>query len=213
VEAQGEAVAVRDVEHVEDVPRAAHEAEHLRDVHDVARPRAGEQLAELRALKRVKAAGGADLLLQPSSDARLPSEMAYSVSGEAPHRSASNAGLTARAVSSEWRRASGDTDAGASTSKGGTGVKQYRKLIVAGVIAAALTGGVGAAMASAGGGNDGTDKGKQTESYSVPHRKGSGPAEKSLDQSATDDGKPSLNREGTPPSHGGTPDTRSYPAR
>jgi hypothetical protein len=47
VDAQREAVAVEDVEHVEDVPRAAHEAERLGDVHGVARPRVGEQFAEL----------------------------------------------------------------------------------------------------------------------------------------------------------------------
>ncbi len=64
VDAQGEAVAVQDVEHVEDVAGATHEAEHLGDVHGVARPRVREQLAELRSLQRVKAAGGAGLLLE-----------------------------------------------------------------------------------------------------------------------------------------------------
>lgn len=54
VDAQGEAVAVEDVEHVEDVAGAVHEAEHLGDVHGVARPRIDEQLAELRALQRVE---------------------------------------------------------------------------------------------------------------------------------------------------------------
>ncbi|MFF1705079.1 hypothetical protein [Streptomyces sp. NPDC058252] len=59
VDAQGETVAVEDVEHVEDVPGAAYEAEHLGDVHGVARPGARQQFAELRALQRVEAAGGA----------------------------------------------------------------------------------------------------------------------------------------------------------
>ncbi|GAA2974446.1 hypothetical protein GCM10010446_68370 [Streptomyces enissocaesilis] len=61
---QGEAVAVQDVEHVEDVPGAVHQAEHLGDVHSVARPCVRERLAELRPLQRVKAAGGAGLLLE-----------------------------------------------------------------------------------------------------------------------------------------------------
>ncbi|MGW4965583.1 hypothetical protein ACWEPL_50885 [Nonomuraea sp. NPDC004186] len=39
VDAQRHLVAVEDVEHVEDVPGAAYEAEHLGDVHGVARPR------------------------------------------------------------------------------------------------------------------------------------------------------------------------------
>ncbi|GAA2638342.1 hypothetical protein GCM10009863_63960 [Streptomyces axinellae] len=64
MDAQGEAVAVQDVEHVEDVLVAAHEAEHLGDVHGVARPRVLQQLAELRPLKRVEAAGGAGLFLE-----------------------------------------------------------------------------------------------------------------------------------------------------
>lgn len=38
VDAQGETVAVQDVEDVEDVPGAADEAEHLGDVHGVAGP-------------------------------------------------------------------------------------------------------------------------------------------------------------------------------
>jgi hypothetical protein len=45
---------VEDVEHVEDVPGAAHEAEHLGDVHGVARPSVSEEReerAELRALE------------------------------------------------------------------------------------------------------------------------------------------------------------------
>jgi hypothetical protein len=61
VDAQGETVTVEDVE---DVPGAAYEAEHLGDVHGVARPSVGEQLAELRSPERVKAAGGAGLLLE-----------------------------------------------------------------------------------------------------------------------------------------------------
>lgn len=64
VDAQGEPVAVEDVEDVEDVLCASHEAEHLGDVHGAARPRVGEQLAELRALQRVEAGGGAGLLLE-----------------------------------------------------------------------------------------------------------------------------------------------------
>lgn len=64
VDAQREAVAVQDVEHVEDAPGAAYEAEHLGDVHDVARPRVRQQLAELRALEPVKAGGGARVLLE-----------------------------------------------------------------------------------------------------------------------------------------------------
>jgi len=59
-----EMVAVEDVEHVEDVPGAADEAEHLGDVHGVARPRVGEQFAELRPLEGVEAAGGARVLLE-----------------------------------------------------------------------------------------------------------------------------------------------------
>jgi hypothetical protein len=57
-------VAVQDFEDVEDVLVAAHEAEHLGDVHGVARSRVGEQFAELRALERVEAAGGARVLLE-----------------------------------------------------------------------------------------------------------------------------------------------------
>ena len=49
-----EMVAVEDVEHVEDVTGASYEAEHLGDVHGVARPRVRQQFAELRALKRVE---------------------------------------------------------------------------------------------------------------------------------------------------------------
>lgn len=56
--------AVEDVERVEDVPGAAHEAEHLGDVHGVARPGVGEQFAELRTLQRVEAAAGAGLSLE-----------------------------------------------------------------------------------------------------------------------------------------------------
>ncbi|GAA3427723.1 hypothetical protein GCM10018953_49060 [Streptosporangium nondiastaticum] len=61
MDAKRHLVAVQDVEHVEDVPGAAHEAEHLGDVHGAARPRVGQQFAELRALQRVEAAGGARL--------------------------------------------------------------------------------------------------------------------------------------------------------
>jgi hypothetical protein len=64
VDAQREAVAVEDVEHVEDVPGAADEAEHLGDVDGVARPRVGEQLAELRALEGVEATGSARVLIE-----------------------------------------------------------------------------------------------------------------------------------------------------
>jgi hypothetical protein len=64
VDAQGELVAVQDFEDVEDVLVAAHEAEHLGDVHGVARPGVGEQFSELRALERVEAAGGPRVLLE-----------------------------------------------------------------------------------------------------------------------------------------------------
>ncbi|MEV7090740.1 hypothetical protein AB0O07_33595 [Streptomyces sp. NPDC093085] len=64
VAAQGETVTVQDVEHVEDVLGAAYEEEHLGYVHGVARSRIGEQFAELRALERVEAAGGARSLLK-----------------------------------------------------------------------------------------------------------------------------------------------------
>nr|WP_322778244.1 hypothetical protein [Frankia sp. Cas4] len=64
VDAQGEAAGVQHVEDVEDVLRAAYEAEHLGDVHGVARPRVGEQIAELRALEGVEAAGVAGLYLE-----------------------------------------------------------------------------------------------------------------------------------------------------
>jgi hypothetical protein len=64
VDAQGETGAVQDVEHVEDVPGATHQAEHLGDVHRPARPRVGEQFAELRPLQRVEAAGSACGLLE-----------------------------------------------------------------------------------------------------------------------------------------------------
>lgn len=55
---------MEDVEHVEDALGAAHEAEHLGDVRGLARPCLRQQLAELRALERVEAAGGAGLLLE-----------------------------------------------------------------------------------------------------------------------------------------------------
>jgi hypothetical protein len=64
VDAQGETAGVQDVEHIEDVLGAAYETEHLGDVHGVTRPRIREQLAELRALKRVEATGGAGVLLE-----------------------------------------------------------------------------------------------------------------------------------------------------
>ena len=54
VDTQGELVAVQDFEYVKDVLVAADEAEHLGDVHGVARPRVRQQFAELRALKRVE---------------------------------------------------------------------------------------------------------------------------------------------------------------
>jgi hypothetical protein len=57
-------VAVEDVDHVEDVASAAHEAEHLGDVHGVARSRVVQQFAELRPLERVEAAGGPWVLLE-----------------------------------------------------------------------------------------------------------------------------------------------------
>ncbi len=64
VDAQGEAVAVQDVEDVEDVPGTAYEAEHLGDVHGVPGPRVVEERAELGALEGLEAAGGAVVLLE-----------------------------------------------------------------------------------------------------------------------------------------------------
>ncbi|UGQ13519.1 hypothetical protein LO772_07910 [Yinghuangia sp. ASG 101] len=64
VDAQRETVTVQDVEHIEDVLVAAHEAEHPGDVRGVARSRVRRQLAEFRPLERVKAAGGTRLLLK-----------------------------------------------------------------------------------------------------------------------------------------------------
>jgi hypothetical protein len=64
VDAQGETVAVEDVEHVEDVAGASDEAEHLGDVHGVSRPRVVQQFAELRPLERVETAGGPRVLLE-----------------------------------------------------------------------------------------------------------------------------------------------------
>jgi hypothetical protein len=64
VDAQGDLFAVEDVEHVEDVTGAPNEAEHLGDVHGVARPRVRQQFAELRALEGVEATGGALVFLE-----------------------------------------------------------------------------------------------------------------------------------------------------
>ncbi|WP_406511062.1 hypothetical protein OG851_00235 [Streptomyces sp. NBC_00161] len=61
-------LAVEDVEHVEDVPGAACEAEHLGDVHGVARPGVVEERAELRALEGVEAAGGVRARLADQSE-------------------------------------------------------------------------------------------------------------------------------------------------
>jgi hypothetical protein len=74
---------VEDVEHVEDVPDAAYEAEHLADVDGVARPRVRPELAELRPLEGVEAAGGTRDLLKyrPSGRGRDTEER-----GELPHR-------------------------------------------------------------------------------------------------------------------------------
>ncbi|MGW5284762.1 hypothetical protein ACWERI_35880 [Streptomyces collinus] len=55
---------MEDFEDAEDVLVAAHETEHLGDVHGVARPGLREQFAELRALERLEAAGGARLFLE-----------------------------------------------------------------------------------------------------------------------------------------------------
>lgn len=57
MDAQRQPVVAQDVEHVEDVSGAAHEAEHLGDVHGVTRPRVGEQFGELRPLEGMEAAG------------------------------------------------------------------------------------------------------------------------------------------------------------
>ncbi|MFJ5226463.1 hypothetical protein [Streptomyces sp. NPDC088400] len=51
MDAQGDLVAMEDVELVEDVASAAYEAEHLGDVHGVAEPRVSEQFTELRVLR------------------------------------------------------------------------------------------------------------------------------------------------------------------
>ena len=62
LEARGELVAVQDAEDAEDaedVAGATDEAEHLKEMHRVARPRGGQQFAEPPALKRVEAAGRA----------------------------------------------------------------------------------------------------------------------------------------------------------
>ncbi|GAA1731057.1 hypothetical protein GCM10009680_85010 [Streptomyces yatensis] len=64
MDTQGEAVAVEDVEHVEDVSGAAYEAEHLGDVHGVPGPCVVEERAELRALEGMETAGGARVFLE-----------------------------------------------------------------------------------------------------------------------------------------------------
>ncbi len=64
MDAQRDLAAVQDVEHVEDLSGAAYEAEHLGDVHGVARPRVVEERAELQALEGVEAAGGAAVFLE-----------------------------------------------------------------------------------------------------------------------------------------------------
>jgi hypothetical protein len=87
-------------------------------------------------------------------------------------------------------------------------MKRHRRLIVAGVLAAALVGGAGVAMASDGGGNA-----KETESHSVPHEPGNGPEEKGLTESTTDNGEPGHTEAGTAPDHAGEPDTHSYSSR
>ena len=46
MDAQRHLVVVEDVEHVEDMPGAAYEAEHLGDVQGVTRPCVGQQFAE-----------------------------------------------------------------------------------------------------------------------------------------------------------------------
>ncbi|MEO3750746.1 hypothetical protein [Streptomyces sp. B6B3] len=92
-------------------------------------------------------------------------------------------------------------------------MKRHRKLIVAGVLAAALAGGAGVAMASDGGGQGGTGDAKETESYSVPHEPGNGPEEKGLTESTTDNGEPGHTQAGTAPDHAGEPDTHSYSTR
>lgn len=72
VDAQGEAGGVKDVEHVEAVAGAAYEAEHLGDVHGVARSRVGEQLAGLRPLEGVKAAGGVPASSSKTTGSSIP---------------------------------------------------------------------------------------------------------------------------------------------
>ncbi|GGU13077.1 hypothetical protein GCM10010272_67910 [Streptomyces lateritius] len=64
VDVQRHLVAVEDIEHVEDVPGAAYEAEHLGDVDGVAGPSVVEERTELWALERVEAAGCARVLFE-----------------------------------------------------------------------------------------------------------------------------------------------------
>jgi hypothetical protein len=94
-------------------------------------------------------------------------------------------------------------------------MKRYKKLIVAGAIAAAVAGGTGVAMAADGGraGHGGTGTAEQTVSHRVAHPRGAGSEEKGLTQQRNDDGKAGLSQGGTAPSSGGTGDTYSYQAR
>ncbi|WP_059007559.1 hypothetical protein [Streptomyces specialis] len=92
-------------------------------------------------------------------------------------------------------------------------MKQHKKLIVAGVITAALAvGGAGAAMASDGE-QDHTGEERQTETYSVSPEQRSESDESGFTDSTEDDGQPGLSQGGTAPSGDGQPDTHSYPAR
>lgn len=90
-------------------------------------------------------------------------------------------------------------------------MKRYKKLILTGVIAAvAVGGGTGAAVAATGGGD--TGHAKQTEQYRTPHKHPGHPAEKGWTNAKGDEGKPSWNKDGTPPEHGGKPETHSFRA-
>jgi hypothetical protein len=71
-------------------------------------------------------------------------------------------------------------------------MKLNRKLVVAGVIAAVLAGGTGAAMAVDGGGPAAPGEGAQTLSNILPEKLGDGPVEQGLDEVTEDDGRPSL---------------------
>ncbi|WP_217171422.1 hypothetical protein [Streptomyces sp. AC512_CC834] len=88
-------------------------------------------------------------------------------------------------------------------------MKKYRKLMLAGVIAVATAGGTGAAMAA----TDGAEKAKVTDSYRTPHKNGDGSEERGKTSITKDDGKPSFQKDGPPPTNGEKPEFHSYRAR